>query len=132
MVGMFTLDRPLDLDAASAVTITHLLSDGGHDVTGLPLTLSAECCNNAKTAYFKTAVGAVPIAKVTIGSRGRGEFTLRIDVTQATSEPSEQCPDPTLITALLVHAVGQPPVAVATQQPWLCFGTGDQYLKSPQ
>jgi len=132
MVGTFTLDRPLDLDAATAVTITHLLSDGIHDVAGLPLTLPAECCNNAKTAYFKTAVGRGPIARVTIGARGGDEFTLRIEVSQASSEPSDQCPDATLTTALLVHDGGNSPVAVTTQQPWLCFGTGDQYLKSPQ
>ena len=82
MVGTFTLDRPLDLDAASAVKITHLLGDGVRDVTGLPLTLSAECCNTAKTAYFKTAAGAGAIARVTIGARGGDEYTLRIEVSQ--------------------------------------------------
>jgi Esterase-like activity of phytase len=132
MVTAFQLERTLDLDAATAVTITHLLGDGVRDVMGLPLTLQAECCNNASTAYFKTAVGAGPIARVTIGARGGNEFTLRIEVTQATSEPSDQCPHATLITALLIHDGGDSPVSVATQQPWLCFGTGNQYLRSPQ
>ena len=89
MVGMFTLDRPLDLDAASAVTITHLLSDGGQDVTGLPLTLVRRLLQQRQDRVLQDRRrGQSPSRKVTIGSRGRGEFTLRIDVGQATSEPS--------------------------------------------
>jgi hypothetical protein len=52
-------------------------------------------------------------------------------VTQATSEPSDQCPDASLTTGFVIEDGGPAPVAVATQEPWLCFGTGNQYRKSP-
>ena len=129
MVATFALDRPLDLDAAETVTITHLLGDGVGDVAGLPLTLHAECCNSSKTAYFRTA-GNSPGARVAIGAKGRGEYTLRIEVSEAATKPSDQCPDATLLTALLIHDGAGSPVSVATQQPWLCFGHGNMYLRS--
>jgi hypothetical protein len=76
ITGIFSSDATIDLAAASAtITITHLLSDGVNDVSGLPLTLHAECCNNAKTWYFSTAVGIVPFARASIHDRGRDEFT---------------------------------------------------------
>jgi hypothetical protein len=131
MVATFTPDRPLDLDAARTVTIAHLLGDGTGDVAGLPLTLDAGCCNSSKTAYFETA-GSSPRARVTLGAKGRGEYTLRIDVSQASTEPSVQCPDARLLTALLIHDGGPAPAFVATQQPWLCFGQENVYLKSPR
>ena len=113
------------------MTVTSLLNDGNRDAAGLPLTLDAKCCNNATTAYFKTADGAVPIAKVAIHDRGRGEFTFRIEVSKATSIPSDQCPNTTLTTAFEIQGGGDPLVVVSTEQPWLCFGTGNRYLKSP-
>jgi hypothetical protein len=94
-------------------------------VSGLPLTLNAECCNSRQTAYFKTPAGSVPIAKVAIHDRGRGTFTFRIEVSTATDHPSRQCPTPTLTTEFVVGGV-----TVSTHQPWLCFGNGNEYLKS--
>ena len=127
ILGSFLLDGAINLDTATSVTITSLLDDGNRDVAGLPLTLHAECCNNAKTAYFKTADGVVPIARVTLHDQGRGEFTFRIEVSKATSQPSNQCPKPLLTTTFLVDGI-----TVSTQQPWLCYGTGNQYLRSPR
>ena len=131
MVGTFLLDENVNLAAVPAtVTITSLLNDGERDVLGLPLTLLGDPRNNAKTAYFKTADGAVPSASVVIGARGRGEFTWRIEVSRATSSPSTQCPNTTLTTAFIMENGVNTPVEVSTRQPWLCFGTGNQYLKS--
>ena len=131
IVGSFLPNRKVDLDAATALTITALLDDGVEDVNGLPLLLIPDARNNATTAYFKTAVGVVPIAKVTIHDRGRNEFTFRIEVSKATGHPSAQCPNTTLTTAFVIADGVNAPVAVSTQQPWLCFGRGDQFLKSP-
>ena len=41
------------------------------------------------------------------------------------------CPDASLTTALVIEDGGPALAAVATQEPWVCFGTGNQYLKSP-
>lgn len=132
IIGTFLLNEQIDLGASPAtLTILSLLNDGTRDVVGLPLTLLGDPRNNAKTAYFNTAVGVVPIATVAIGAQGNGKFTFHIKVSQATSVPSDQCPNTTLTTAFEIQGGGNPLVAVSTQQPWLCFGTGNQYLKSP-
>jgi hypothetical protein len=94
IVGAFTLpEGTLDLASAPTLVLTHLISDGVSDAIGHPLTLFAECCNNAKAAYFETGPGVVPHARVALGARGADGFTLRIDVSQATAEPSDECPD---------------------------------------
>jgi hypothetical protein len=125
------LNGTVDLGAVPAtVTILSLLGDGASDVAGLPLTLVGDPRNNAKTAYFRTADGAVPIAKVAIGARGRGLFTFRIDLSKAGSVPSDQCPKTALTTAFIIDDNVNAPVAVSTEQPWRCFGRGNQYLHS--
>ena len=68
--------------------------------------------------------GDRPHRRVTIGARGENEFTLRIEVSQATSEPSDQCPDASFTTGFVIDDGGNAPVAVATQESWLCFGRG--------
>jgi hypothetical protein len=50
-------------------------------------------------------------------------------VTQATSEPSARTPR--LTTGFVIEDGGPALVAVAIEEPWLCFGTGNQYLRSP-
>lgn len=129
MVGTFLMDRKLDLDTATSVTITSLLDDGLSDVAGLPVTLTAECCNNEDTAYFSTAPGTAPRVTLAIRDRGRGQFTFRIRVSDATYNPSAFCPQPELATRFVID--GHPPVAVLIEQPWLCFGRSNQYLKTP-
>jgi hypothetical protein len=129
MVGTFRLHRTVDLSAVPAtLTITSLLHDGAADVAGLPLILIGDTRNTARTAYFKTAAGPFR-AKATVHDRGRGEFTFRIEMSGATSEPSGQCPHTTLTTAFIIQDGVNAPVAVSAQQPWRCFGR-NQYLRS--
>jgi hypothetical protein len=58
------------------------------------------------------------------------DFTFRIDMDQATAEPPDQCPGTVRTTAFVIDDGANPEVLVATQQPWLCFRTGNQYLRS--
>jgi hypothetical protein len=127
IVGTFLASSGVDLQAAKTVTIAKLLSDGSSDVVGLPLTLLADPRNNSKTAYFKSVAGVVPVAKVTIGDLGRGVFDFRIEVSGATSTPSDQCPYASLGTVFSFEGI-----SVSTQEEWRCFGTANQYLNSPR
>jgi hypothetical protein len=136
IVGIFTSDGAIDLSASAAtVTIESLFNEvggAGEVVAGLPpLTLFADSRNNANVARFNTPVGTLPIAKVTIGAKGGGRFTLRVDVAKATIEPPSLCPTTDLTTSFTINDGVNPPVVVTTTQPWLCFGTGNRYLKSP-
>jgi hypothetical protein len=137
IIGIFTFDGAIDLSAFPAtVTLTSLFNEvggAGEVVANLPLTLLADSRNNANVARFNTPVGTLPIAKVTIGAKGGGRFTFRVDVAKATSvdvakativPPS--CPTTNLTTSFTI-----PPVTVTTEQPWRCFGAGNKYLKSP-
>ncbi len=125
IVGTFLFDGAVDLGAVRAVSITSLLDDGISDIGGLPRTLGRDPRNHARTALFSTPAGVTPIVRVAIGHRGGGEFTFRIDVSGATHDPSDLCPNPTFTTAFAVDEI-----VVSTQQPWQCFGTGNQYLHS--
>jgi hypothetical protein len=132
MVGTFLLDGEVDLGAVPAtLTISSLLNDGARDVAGLPLTLLGDHRNNANVARFNTPVGTLPIAKVTIGAKGGGRFTFRVDVAKATIEPPSLCPTTNLTTSFTINDGISPPVTLTTLQPWLCFGAGNKYLKSP-
>jgi len=133
IVGIFTSTEAIDLSAFPAtVTLTSLFNEvggAGEVVAGLPLTLFADPRNNANVARFKTPVGVLPIAKVTIGAKGGGRFTFRVDVAKATIVPPS-CPTTNLTTSFTIDD-GFLPVVVTTEQPWLCFGAGNKYLKSP-
>jgi photosystem II stability/assembly factor-like uncharacterized protein len=134
IVGRFTFDGDLDLSKPGAtVTITDLFNEvGGAEVVApLPQTLFADPRNNANVGIFKTPVGTFPIAKVTIGATGGGRFTLRVDVAKATIVPPSLCPTTDLRTSFTINDGVHPPVVVTTTQPWLCFGAGNKYLKSP-
>jgi hypothetical protein len=126
-VGTALLNRKVNLEAA-ALTLTSLLRDGdGHDIGGLPLTIDRDSRNNTSTAYFRTAVGAVPFVTVAIRDRGRGRLTFRIQVGGGTYEASSQCPNLTLTTSFVLD--DGVPVSISTKQPWLCFGE-NRYLRS--
>jgi hypothetical protein len=129
IIGIFTFDGAIDLSAFPAtVTLTSLFNEvggAGEVVANLPLTLLADSRNNANVARFNTPVGTLPIAKVTIGAKGGGRFTFRVDVAKATIVPPS-CPTTNLTTSSTI-----PPVTVTTEQPWRCFGAGNKYLKSP-
>jgi len=131
IVGTFTSTEAIDLSAIPEVTLTSLFNEVGsvgEAVADLPLTLVADPRNNANVARFKTPVGVLPIAKVTIGAKGGGEFTFRVNVAKATIEPPSQCPATNLSTIFTIGGV-DPPVLVITTQSWLCFGARNQYLK---
>jgi hypothetical protein len=136
ITGIFTFDGALDLSPPGAtVTITSLFNEvggAGEVVTNIPLTLFADPRNIASVARFKTPVGVLPIAKVTIGALSGGRFTFRVDVAKATIVPPSLCPTTTtnLTTTFTIDGVN-PPVVVTTTRPWLCFGAGNKYLKSP-
>jgi hypothetical protein len=133
IVGIFTSTGAIDLSAFPALTITRLFDEvggAGEVAKNIPLTLVADPRNNANVAIFKTAVGVLPIAKVTIAALGGGRFTFRVDVAKATIVPPSLCPTADLRTSFRI-VDGASPVVVATTQPWQCFGTGNRYLKSP-
>uniref|UniRef100_UPI00307647B3 S8 family serine peptidase n=1 Tax=Candidatus Methylomirabilis sp. TaxID=2032687 RepID=UPI00307647B3 len=135
ITGIFTFDGALDLSAIPAMTLTSLFNEvggAGEVVKNIPLTLFADPRNIASVARFKTPVGVLPIAKVTIGALSGGRFTFRVDVAKATIVPPSLCPTTTtsLTTTFTIDGV-TPPVTVTTTQPWLCFGAGNKYLKSP-
>jgi hypothetical protein len=135
LVGMFEFQGTVDLAACpGTLTITSLLDEGagaGELVTGPPLTLHGDCSNTSTVARFKTDVGQVPIVEVAIGRRDHGKFTLRVEASQATIGVAAGCPTTTMTTAFVIEDGVNLPVNVSTDQPWLCFGKGNQYLKSP-
>lgn len=136
ITGIFTFEGNLDLRVPTTLRITSLFNEvggAGEVVKNIRLTLVADPRNNANVATFKTAVGVLPIAKVTIGAKGGGRFTFRVDVAKATIVPPSLCPTTNLHTTFtFVDGVNSPVlISVSTEQPWLCFGTGNKYLKSP-
>jgi hypothetical protein len=134
IVGQFALAGTLDLAACPAtLTITSLLAEaGGAELAaGLPIILQADCANTSEVAYYRTGPGVVPRVEVAIGARAHGRFTLRIEVSGATVAVAAGCPTTALTTAFAIEDGANLPVEVETQQPWQCFGAGDQYLKSP-
>jgi hypothetical protein len=135
--GVFSFDGRLDLGAPGAqVTILNGLyagESGGELVPGSLLTLAAEGRNTAKTARFKTARGETPQVEVTIGSKGRGQFTLLLDVSRAAIDVPGACPRPALATTIRVDDGTNPPLLVAINEPWECRTRGAkvEYLKAP-
>jgi hypothetical protein len=134
--GVFTHDGPIDLAAAGAtVSILAGLAErgSGEFVLHGALTLPAEGRNTARTARFKTAPGVAPAAAVTIGSRGRGQFTLLLDVSRATIDVPGTCPGPELATAITLDDGTNPPLTIALEQPWQCLKRGGkvEYLRTP-
>ena len=134
MVGTFLLDGELDLAACPGkVTIGSLLNEvrGVREtVANLPLILRGDCRNTASTGYFRTT-GQGQRGEVIIGAHGKGVYTFRVKVTEATSSVAAHCPTTALTTAFEIDDGVNPPVVVSTLQPWLCFGTANQYIKSP-
>ena len=133
-VGVFTLDKPIDLSACPATaTITQLLNEevgNGELVTDLPLTLNADCRNTKTTARYETPVGAVPHARLTIGARDRGRFTFRLEVSGATIAVPALCPTTHLTTVFAIDDGTNPPTAIAGAPASTCFGVGNRYLKT--
>jgi hypothetical protein len=134
--GVFTHEGPINL-AASGATVSILAGlnerGSGELVLNGALTLSADGRNTARTARFKTARGQTPAAEVTIGSRGRGQFTLLLDLSRATIDVPGACPRPARATAITVDDGTNPPLRIAIEQPWQCLkrGTTVEYLKAP-
>jgi hypothetical protein len=134
MVGNFEFNGELNLAACPGrVTVVSLLNEvrGIRETTAdLPLTLVGDCRNTGSTAYFRATAGDTPIAKLSIGSRGRGKFVFRLEVHNATSSAPGQCPETALATAFVIEDGVNAPVVISTQQPWSCFGNRNQYLRS--
>ena len=131
------VSEPFDL-AAPGATVTILgglteIRGAGELVMDHPLTLFAEARNTAKTARFKTAPGEAPAAEVTIGSRGRGQFTLALKVRRATLDRPDGCPRPELGTKIRIADGRHRPVEVAMEQVWQCIERGAtvEYLRTP-
>src|SRR5262245_33368261 len=135
--GVFAVSEPFDLAAPGAtVTILGGLREtrgAGELVMDHPLTLFADARNTAKTARFKTAPGETPAAEVTIGNRGRGQFTLIVKVHQATLDRPDGCPRPELGTKIRIADGRHRPVEVAMAHVWQCIERGAtvHYLRAP-
>ena len=137
ITGVFAFEGPINLGAAGAkARILAGLDEGGSGgelILGGELTLVADGRNTAKTARFKTAPGETPAAAVTIGSRGRGQFTLVLDMSRATIDVPGACPRPELATVIEVDDETNPPLRIAFEQPWQCLQRGGkvEYLRTP-
>jgi hypothetical protein len=135
--GVFPFDGPINLGAGGAtVRILAGLDQGGSGgdlVLNSVLTLDADGRNTATTARFKTARGETPRAEVTIGSRGRGRFTILLEISSTTIDVPVACPRPALATAIEVDDVTNPRLRIAFDQPWQCLERGSkvQYLRTP-
>jgi hypothetical protein len=135
--GVFSFDGRLDLAPPGAkVTIIDGLDggrNGGELVPGSRLTLAADGRNTATTGRFKTARGQTPTVEVTIGSRGRGQFNFRLDVSRGTVDVPPACPQPGLTTSIKIDDGTNPPLVVSVTQPWECLkrGTKVEYLRAP-
>jgi hypothetical protein len=106
---------------------------GGELVLNSELTLDADGRNTATTARFKSAPGEAPGAAVTIGSRGRGQFNLLLEMSRATIEVPAACPRPELATVIEVDDGTNRPLRIAFDQAWQCLQRGGkvQYLRAP-
>jgi hypothetical protein len=96
--GAFAVDGPINLAAAGATVriLAGLNERGSGDDLVLDgvLTLASDARNTATTARFRTPPGETPAAEVTIGSRGRGQFTLLLDMSRTAIDVPEACPQP--------------------------------------
>jgi hypothetical protein len=118
---------------ALSMTIMNLFDEVGgarEVVRDLPVVLVADPRNTAQVGLFTTPPGVRPVAKAKIGAVGNGEFNFRLTVTEATSAVPEKCPSTTLTSGFLFVDGVRPPVRLTATEPWQCFGTGDQYMKS--
>jgi hypothetical protein len=135
--GVFTFEGPINLAAAGAtVRILAGLNEGGSGgdlVLDDELTLGAAGRNTATTARFKSAPGVTPGIEVTIGSRGRGQFNLLLDMSRATIDVPAACPRPELATVIEVDDGTNRPLRVAFDQSWQCLQRGGkvEYLRAP-
>jgi hypothetical protein len=135
--GVFTYSGALDLGAPGAtVTIQSALHEAGgagEMVLDAALPLVADGRNTAKTARFKTAPGGPPSATVTIGSRGRGQYTLAVDISGAVVDLPTACPQPHITTSIEVSDGTNPPFVLGIEQPWQCVERGGriEYLRTP-
>jgi hypothetical protein len=135
--GVFAFEGPLNLAAGGAtVRILAALNEGGSGgelVLNSELTLDADGRNTATTARFKSAPGEAPGAAVTIGSRGRGQFNLLLEMSRATIEVPAACPRPELATVIEVDDGTNRPLRIAFDRAWQCLQRGGkvQYLRAP-
>jgi hypothetical protein len=135
--GAFTFSGTLDLGAPGAtVTIHNGLNEvggAGEMVLDTALTLVADGRNTARSARFRTAPGGAPAATVTIGSRGRGQYTLAVDISAAVIDLPSACPRPNITTSIEVSDGANPPLVLDIEQPWQCVERGGrvEYLKTP-
>jgi hypothetical protein len=135
LVGKFTYTGDLALNAVPAIArITALLrefSAAGELVQGVPLVLDGDPRNTIKTAVYESETGKLPIVRLTIGAKGRGVFTFRLEVSQATITVPLDCPATVLRTAFALDDGTNPPVPVEFDGVWGCSGTGNRYLRTP-
>jgi hypothetical protein len=134
IVGRFEMDPAMSFDCASTVaTLDSVIREAGSgkDVAGLPLVLvlAPDPRNTATTCYYRTAVGTPPITSLVVHRVVAGVYNFRLSVSEATVPSLDTCPSAELRTSFVLEDGFNPPVAVATTRGWICFGTGNQYLR---
>ena len=108
------------------------IGGAGDLVLDRQLVLAADGRNAAKAARFKTGSGGTPQAAITIGSRGRGQYTLLLSMSDATIHLPGRCPRPELTTSIQIDDGTNPPVALGIDRLWECVQRGGkvEYLKA--
>jgi hypothetical protein len=70
------------------------------------------------------------VTLVHIKDLGRGEFSVRMRITEANIEMPALCSPTELTTSFRIDGAGTP-LVVRTDQSWKCRGTGGRFLATP-
>jgi hypothetical protein len=134
VVGRFWSPTDVNLSAAT-LTITNVLGEGtcngggGELVHGLPLVLSPIAGSHSNLALFEKRTSPNFTFAAIRGLTG-GQFTFTIKITESTIDSPPLCSPIPRTTRFEIDDGTNPPIVVSTEQPWICFGRGNGYLKA--
>jgi hypothetical protein len=133
IVGRFETDPSASFDgaAASATLLAVVRDSTSDDVSRLPITLVPDPRNTGRTFTYRSVANDLPTVRLIVSRVAAGVYNFRIEVSRATRAQVDGCPTPGLDMAFLLDDRRNPPIKVAATKDWICFGTGDRYLKTP-
>lgn len=136
MVGRFTTDPAVSFaGGAATATLTALVFDGLADVMSLPdapIPLIPHPANSLEGPFtYNSAPGSRPIVRLVVSRTAPGKYNYRLEVSQGTVvAPPVGCPAASLQTSFRLDD-GTTPIDVIATREWVCFGSRNQYLKTP-